>query len=261
MKTKTIITAVILLFNVTSFAQNKEYKEYYDSGKLKLSGYMTSDEKETGEWKSYYENGKIETISNYKNGLLDGETKMYYENGKIMFIINHKNGALHGEQREYYENGNVREVRNLINGEEGGESRYFYVNGKEDHRRKELKTALEKYLAKSDDIVAITKILVEECYTSIYYTDQDEPSERMIEMPMNLKGIDKDGIISFNAYKKDYDTFDIKFDGDRVEYFLKKNGQYYSFMVSGSLSFFSIKKEGRKKVEELMRSISEDCKE
>lgn len=72
MKAKTIVTVLLLLFTAISFAQNKEHKEYYDSGK------------ETGEWTTYYEDGRVYSIIPYKNGLIEGEIRVYNEYGKLI---------------------------------------------------------------------------------------------------------------------------------------------------------------------------------
>lgn len=259
----TLLTIVLFLFGYSSYAQNKEHKEYYDSGKLKFVGYMTPDEKLVGEWKSYYESGKLMGISIFKNDKLEGDVKAYYESGKLRAIEPYRNDLLHGEAKIYYESGGLKMVENFVDGELTGEIIYYYKNGQPDNRRKELKAALQANLVKDESIVSVSQIVVGIREIDIYYLDDSELSEKMVKVPMNLHSIDQEGVMTFRAHKDDVDTFqktrELKFDGDKVEYFFKKNGDYRSYFVSGSLDVgFKVKKEGINKIMQLMKGISED---
>lgn len=75
-----------LVFN--TFAQNIEYKEYFDDGTLKVEGFKDKNGKETGEWKMYYDNGKIKEIGNYLEGQKTSEWKQYDKNGQLVGQLN-----------------------------------------------------------------------------------------------------------------------------------------------------------------------------
>lgn len=61
-----------------------EVKEFYDNGKLKITGTLVNGKRE-GEWTSYFENGMLKSRHNYSGGLDNGPTSVYYESGKYMF--------------------------------------------------------------------------------------------------------------------------------------------------------------------------------
>lgn len=265
---KTILTATILLFALTSTqqtqAQTKEHKQYYSNGKLWGSGYLTADDKPTGEWKTYYENGNLQQLVNYKNGEPAGEAKFYYESGKIQQISIYKDGKLEGEIRMYSENGNLQQISNYKDGKLEGESRiytesgklqqilyykagsledtkWYYEDGREDRRRAELKAALEKYLVNRFEGRSIKKISITTCAIYIEYSGGTNFDEAKI--PMSLKEIDKDGVMTFDDRVVEY------------VYSGHSEGDFYP-----SFQEFGILPEGRKQIEELMRSLSKDCK-
>lgn len=83
---KLITIIFILLFSSFSFAQNTEYKEYFDNGTLKISGYKNSNGQKEEQWKEYYKSGKLQFIRFFKDGKLEGERQQYYEDGKLRSI-------------------------------------------------------------------------------------------------------------------------------------------------------------------------------
>jgi len=262
---------MILLITVTSFAQNKEYKEYYDNGKIKITGHTTPDEKETGEWKMYHENGQLVAITNYKDGQLEGEAKEYYENGQLKARGSYIEGIPEGEQKFYYQNGQLKGTYNYVNGEVEGEVRtyytngqlqtignykedilidnptYYYENGVEDTRNKELASIFKKYqFGSMGEGQTITKIITEKCYTRVYYTHTGfMAGSYFIEIDHNFKEIDKDGVILYDGPKvKTANKFD--------------DGTWHYVMQDNEFIYFKLKKEDRKEVERLMKSLSKD---
>jgi antitoxin component YwqK of YwqJK toxin-antitoxin module len=125
-----LITIILLLISSTFiFAQNKEHKEYYGNGKIRLSGYVDGNGKQTGEAKEYDENGILKTLSHFKDGeILDGTT--YFSNGKIQSAVTFKNGKINGETKNYYENGNLAETGSYKDGKPVGEWKEYYESGK-----------------------------------------------------------------------------------------------------------------------------------
>lgn len=291
MKTKTIITAFILLFSISSFAQNKEHKEYYDSGKLLSVVHMTPEGKKTGEYKAYYEtgelmssanynndqlhglvkdyhqNGKVQievnavngeiqgeykeysddgkliVVKNYKNSLFEGETKWFFENGNLEALETYKNGSLHGVRKGYNEPGGLRFSENWADGEKIGGTTYYLDNGQEDRRYPELETALKDHITTNIKEIIIDRINVRSCEIQILYTDDNEKS--YISMPFNLKEINDEGSFRFDDYV--------------VKFKILIDGKYITTMEGTYLSTFLVKKEGRKKIEALMKDLSKTC--
>ena len=122
---KVILFIALILLTLTSNAQ--EHKEYYDSGKLKVSG-TKENEIDTGEWKYYFENGKISKIGEYENGKLNGEWKYYHENGALKIIGKYQKGKDIGEWKYYHENGVLRAIGKYKNGKQIGKWKFYYKN-------------------------------------------------------------------------------------------------------------------------------------
>ncbi len=122
---KNILFIALSLLVLTSYAQ--EYKEYYKSGKLKVSG-MKKNNLETGEWKYFFENGKISKTGNYLEGKLNGEWKYYHDNGLLRIIGKYIKGKDIGLWKYYHENGALRAIGKYKNGKFTGNWKYYYKN-------------------------------------------------------------------------------------------------------------------------------------
>ncbi len=96
------------------------YKEYYESGNLKIETIYKQGEL-FGKYKEYYENGKLKVETEYEQGNLSGKRKEYYESGQLKIDAIYKQGNLSGKLKEYYENGNLKREKS---GEYG--IYYFY---------------------------------------------------------------------------------------------------------------------------------------
>ena len=55
----------------------------------------------------YLENGIKTSISNYKNGKLEGENLSYYKNGSLYIEANYSNDELDGDIKVYKKNGDL----------------------------------------------------------------------------------------------------------------------------------------------------------
>lgn len=94
-----------------SNAEKKTFSDtllvYDDAGRLRAKGIMINKLKE-GAWREFDEKGNIESILNYRNGLVDGHGMVYHPNGKKQlegdFIKDKKNGHF----TLWYPNGNKR---------------------------------------------------------------------------------------------------------------------------------------------------------
>lgn len=119
-----------------------EYKEYYESGEIKLieqyedgvrvgratlyteQGQVIEDRnyiavnsqgigtdfvsKLHGAQKEYYSNGGLKLESFYEKGVQIGTEKRYHENGTLLSSINVENGRLEGEYVEYHPSGAIK---------------------------------------------------------------------------------------------------------------------------------------------------------
>lgn len=93
----------------------KFYEEYYPNGNLKLKIALDKNGIRNGQFKEYYESGKLKSKGEYFNGELRDSVFIYYENGRIkekgIFynghqqnwwkVFGHNNEIL--EEKEYYE--------------------------------------------------------------------------------------------------------------------------------------------------------------
>tara|TARA_Y100000589_G_scaffold216729_1_gene204405 strand:+ start:327 stop:557 length:231 start_codon:yes stop_codon:yes gene_type:complete len=73
---RTFTILFFLFFTTFCFTQTKPYKEYYETGQLKVEGNLVNGKK-TGIWKYYHENGQLWYETPYKNGKRDGITIWY----------------------------------------------------------------------------------------------------------------------------------------------------------------------------------------
>ena len=55
----------------------------------------------------YLEDGKKTSVSNYKNGKLEGEKLSYYKNGSLYIEANYSNDELDGDIKVYKKNGDL----------------------------------------------------------------------------------------------------------------------------------------------------------
>lgn len=118
----------------------KYFKEYFESGKLKATGFYLNGEQPFGTWTNFYENGKIESIANYTNGKLDGNYTYFHDNGQLWTERIYKDGDLlevisnfnkHGKKNNpgtikngtgtvniYDADGKLTETNDYLNGQE-----------------------------------------------------------------------------------------------------------------------------------------------
>ena len=123
---KIILFIALALHVLTSNAQ--EYKEYYDSGKLKIIGAKKHDKK-TGEWKYYFEDGAISKIGKYENGNITGEWKYYHNNGELNKVGEKGNGEDVGEWKYYNENGKLSKIQKENDKEAIARIINYYLDG------------------------------------------------------------------------------------------------------------------------------------
>ncbi|MCI5055864.1 MAG: hypothetical protein MRY83_07130 [Flavobacteriales bacterium] len=84
MKTITTIKLITLLMIAqVTFGQEKETKEYFENGKVKVEG-LENNGLKTGPWKYYFENGNIQRLENYsEDGVPEGNWIWYNEKGEF----------------------------------------------------------------------------------------------------------------------------------------------------------------------------------
>ena len=140
---------LILISFQLSFSQDKPdgpYKEYYDSGELKVEGHYKNN-KRNGELKRYYKNGQVSSEFSYNKGKINKERKSYYKDGIISNktekvgndYINYgyyESGELRYERKEqtgyyksYYESGAIKIEADYLNYDLIGPWKKYYENG------------------------------------------------------------------------------------------------------------------------------------
>jgi antitoxin component YwqK of YwqJK toxin-antitoxin module len=84
-----------------------EFKEYYESGKLKSTVLYVKGKKQ-GLYKMMSEDGKTVLVTvNYKDDEMTGNYKEVYPNGKTKSEGKYQNGKKEGKWKEYTEDGKV----------------------------------------------------------------------------------------------------------------------------------------------------------
>jgi len=95
---------LILLFNV---AQSRDIQNNWMPFLSESSEYNYSKYEPDSCENKFYPNGILESVTCYKNGLIDGWATLYYDNGilrsEIFFVKSKKNG----EAKYYNENGSI----------------------------------------------------------------------------------------------------------------------------------------------------------
>lgn len=137
MNIKKIIIAVLILNNLTLFAQDTlkwEYKVFYYPNGFKLSeGYMLNG-KPDKYWITYYVNGQKKSEGNRKNFLLDSTWIFYSPNGDTLEKIEYLAGKKNGYHIKYFlttdSTRNVPSSKELfVDNVKQGFGLYYHPNG------------------------------------------------------------------------------------------------------------------------------------
>ncbi|MDM1047898.1 toxin-antitoxin system YwqK family antitoxin [Sphingobacterium hotanense] len=233
------------IVNMKNGVAEGQIKTNYESGKLR-SITNIKDGKMQGEGRIYTENGKLKAIAHYLDDMQHGELKTYYQNGNVEWIMQYVNDLIEGEAKQYFETGELRSIEKYVGSELEGEPLFYFKNGKPDGRRLQLQELLMKNLTLSKDINTVTEIVVTECKIAIYHKKAGETDANIIEFPTSLLEIEDQG--------------EIKYSAEDVIYYRYLDGDYHiSSETNSTTPWFRVKPEGRKIIEELMRSLSNDC--
>ena len=178
---KSIFTILLFLFGIQfSFTQDQPdgpYKDFYDSGELKVEG-QYKNKKRIGEWKDYYKNGQVSNLYSFKEGKRNREKTAYYKTG----VVSHKTEKTGDDfvNFGYYESGKLKYERQ----EKTGYYKSFYESGVVDIEAKYI----------DYDLVGIWKK---------YYENEQ------VEWIVTYKDGYRDGL-----YQHFYDNGDLKLEGN-----------------------------------------------
>jgi antitoxin component YwqK of YwqJK toxin-antitoxin module len=147
---KLLLAFFLFLFTIQfCLGQDKPdgvFKDYHDSGELKVQGQYLSNKK-VGEWKYYHKNGQISELYSYEAGKRNKEYITYYEDGIVKIKIEKEGGVYvtssfyesgklfykrqneTGYYRSYYESGTIKVEANYLERELVGEWKKYYENG------------------------------------------------------------------------------------------------------------------------------------
>lgn len=146
MKYFLLIAFICFNFQFLIAQEDGPYKEYYDSGELKVEG-QYKNKKRIGDWKSYHENGQISGLYSYNNGKRNEEQSYYYEDGTLKsktekvgenYITKgyYKSGNLEyehqlktGYYKRFLENGALSIEANYVDYQLVGDWKSYYENG------------------------------------------------------------------------------------------------------------------------------------
>ncbi|MCQ2973660.1 MAG: hypothetical protein MJ211_02475 [Bacteroidales bacterium] len=90
-----------------------EQKYYYESGKLRISGYWENG-KESGNQLEYYDSGRLRSESQWKDGITDGLMKEYYENGNLHAELVYNEGIFDPGQSKIYDKTKQNKIENVV---------------------------------------------------------------------------------------------------------------------------------------------------
>jgi hypothetical protein len=109
----------------------KEVKEYYQSGKLKKSGWYTKDNTPVDTAFYFFENGNYERIEiRNDSGLLNGISKSFHDNGHLYQEIPYVNNTIEGFIYTYKENGQLSSKIYQLKTRQIGDGFWYDENGK-----------------------------------------------------------------------------------------------------------------------------------
>jgi len=80
------------------------YREYYESGDLKLEMYILHGKPE-GTYVVYYPNARIKEVRSYRNGVFDGIWRTYNEQGMLKAQAEYQHGLKQGDWMIWDDNG------------------------------------------------------------------------------------------------------------------------------------------------------------
>lgn len=106
---------LMILFSCSQKSDDETKKQYYPSGKIKVSAQMSGNEK-NGQVIHFYENGVIEQLENYVHDTINGETFSFYSSGFLEHTSILKMGLPNGVSYGYYNNGKMKEYRQWVDG-------------------------------------------------------------------------------------------------------------------------------------------------
>lgn len=111
--------------------EKKLLKEYYQSGKLKKSGWYIKSQILVDTTFYYFENGNFERIEvRNDSGQLNGITKLYHDNGLVSQEISYLNNFVRGFTNSYDENGKLTSKLFYLNTRQIGDGYWYAHNGK-----------------------------------------------------------------------------------------------------------------------------------
>ena len=104
---KKLLLFIFIFISISSFAQNTEYKYYYENGNIREILSFNEDKKLDGICLAYSLEGVQTGIASYKNGIKEGEWKIWRPDGSIVYEMFYKNGKKIGTWKMYDEKGNI----------------------------------------------------------------------------------------------------------------------------------------------------------
>ena len=121
---KDLITSLIKKFSNSDILSTKTNKKLmrFSNGTIYMELEFKDGEKDIldGEFKEYYESGKLKTVGVYKDNLWHGRIKDYNENGILIADVMMKNGVENGEDISYNANGSIKQKSTKLDGKMNG---------------------------------------------------------------------------------------------------------------------------------------------
>ncbi|WP_338815531.1 hypothetical protein V9L05_23390 (plasmid) [Bernardetia sp. Wsw4-3y2] len=266
----TSLSFLLLFYSQNSFAQSKKenqdttknqeqpvpIKEYYESGKLKVEGFVKNNRYDST-FISYYENGQIEAQGSFKDcvfetntirievlGFAYCNTGNFYKNNKLIKILD---GNRNGQWKYYYENGQVKADEKYICGKRIGLQLEYYYSGKlKCNTFNSIENTIKTCYYENENVESIIK-----------YSTEYEPSTEKDSTVIKIKIIEtieyyETGELKYTSKEKNGDE-----DGKWFEYwkngFVKmkeefknglENGTFIDYYENGNVEWQAEMKDG-----------------
>ena len=118
--------------NIASIVDNYIYQNVIDLSGSYFRKFTGRYGKFHGEYIEYFKEdfpNKIESISNWKNGVLNGERRSFWFSGQLYFTVMYKDGLKEGDELQYHKNGKMWCIKTYKKGILEGEQKEWLDNG------------------------------------------------------------------------------------------------------------------------------------
>lgn len=201
-------------------------KDFYKNGVLQMEGTSLKETEDffDGKVMHYYQNGNLQSVTTYKNNIINGTVERYTDKGEIDMKVSFIDGKQNGDMILYYEKGKKRAIIPFRNNLEHGMlvafdidgnaiENKFYIEGKEISSRSEFnKKFYSSGVTTKGNIQIVNLDEAEERVSSLtknQNNNTDQTKQKIIDFPNFMDMYENDNAIL--GVKRMTKTFDKKY--------------------------------------------------